>query len=126
MGWKYLFRREAERLLWRWASLVITCAPVILLLNFGYHKLWAKGYESKAPESNALESKVLVTKAPESRHGHSADDVILIFLLIAAVITFIIYIVARVLLIVLILLSLLSLPPGVYDTVTWTKFVPHW
>jgi hypothetical protein len=36
------------------------------------------------------------------------------------------YIAARLTLIVLILLSVQSLPPGVYDTVAWTKFIPHW
>jgi hypothetical protein len=35
------------------------------------------------------------------------------------------YIAARLTLIVLILLSFRSLPPGVYDTVAWTKFIPH-
>jgi len=35
------------------------------------------------------------------------------------------YIAARLTLIVLILLSLQSLPPGVYDTVAWTRFIPH-
>ncbi|KAG2357367.1 hypothetical protein BDR07DRAFT_1297878 [Suillus spraguei] len=36
-----------------------------------------------------------------------------------------IYIVARITLIVLMLMSFRSLPPGVYDTVAWTKFIPH-
>jgi hypothetical protein len=35
-----------------------------------------------------------------------------------------VYITARLTLIVLILLSFRSLPPGVYDTVAWTKFIP--
>ncbi|KAG2343492.1 hypothetical protein BDR05DRAFT_300328 [Suillus weaverae] len=36
-----------------------------------------------------------------------------------------IYIAARVTLIVLMILSLRSLPTGVYDTVAWTRFIPH-
>jgi hypothetical protein len=36
-----------------------------------------------------------------------------------------IYMVARITLIVLLLMSLRTLPPGVYDTVAWTKFIPH-
>jgi hypothetical protein len=40
-------------------------------------------------------------------------------------ISFLIYIAARAVLIVLMLLSFLSLPPGVYDTVAWTDFIPH-
>ncbi|KAG2123635.1 hypothetical protein BD769DRAFT_1469617 [Suillus cothurnatus] len=36
-----------------------------------------------------------------------------------------IYIATRVIVIVLITLSLRSLPPGAYDTVAWTTFIPH-
>ncbi|KAG2362833.1 hypothetical protein BDR07DRAFT_1283656 [Suillus spraguei] len=36
-----------------------------------------------------------------------------------------IYAVARVTLLVLMLASFRSLPSGVYDTVAWTKFIPH-
>ncbi|KAG2098750.1 uncharacterized protein F5147DRAFT_357282 [Suillus discolor] len=43
----------------------------------------------------------------------------------AVVTTAFIYIAARVTLIVLLVSSLRSLPPGVYDTVAWTTFVPH-
>ncbi|KAG2065885.1 hypothetical protein BDR04DRAFT_131669 [Suillus decipiens] len=35
------------------------------------------------------------------------------------------YTVARIILIALMLKSLRSLPPGVYDTVAWTNFIPH-
>ncbi|KAG2343519.1 hypothetical protein BDR05DRAFT_301548 [Suillus weaverae] len=35
------------------------------------------------------------------------------------------YIPARLTIIVLMMLSLRSLPPGAYDTVAWTKFIPH-
>ena len=38
----------------------------------------------------------------------------------------IVYVTARIGLVVLMLMSLLSLPPGAYDTVTWTKFIPHY
>ena len=49
------------------------------------------------------------------------------FLAIPTLITcFILYVIARVALIVLMLMSLRSLPPGTYDTVTWTKFIPHY
>jgi hypothetical protein len=35
------------------------------------------------------------------------------------------YVAARITLLVLVLLSFQSLPPGVYDSITWTKFIPH-
>jgi len=41
-------------------------------------------------------------------------------------IALIVYVIARIGLIVLMLMSLRSLPPGAYDTVTWTKFIPHY
>jgi len=44
----------------------------------------------------------------------------------ATSITIMIYIIARIGLIVLIFTSLQSLPPGVYDTVAWTRFIPHY
>jgi hypothetical protein len=37
----------------------------------------------------------------------------------------VIYILARFAIITLIMLSLRSLPQGVYDTIAWTKFIPH-
>ncbi|KAG1741646.1 hypothetical protein EDB19DRAFT_1634476, partial [Suillus lakei] len=51
--------------------------------------------------------------------------VLTIFRFSFGVIASYIYIAARVTLSVLMMLSLRSLPPGVYDTVTWTKFIPH-
>ncbi|KAG2070600.1 hypothetical protein BDR04DRAFT_971738, partial [Suillus decipiens] len=43
---------------------------------------------------------------------------------LAAIASSFVYIMARITLIVLILMSFRSLPPGIYDTVTWTKFIP--
>ncbi|KAG2070609.1 hypothetical protein BDR04DRAFT_936713, partial [Suillus decipiens] len=51
------------------------------------------------------------------------DDVTAIASL-AAVASAFIYIVARITLLVLMLMSFRSLPPGIYDTVAWTKFIP--
>ncbi|KAG1781120.1 hypothetical protein EV702DRAFT_644763 [Suillus placidus] len=48
-----------------------------------------------------------------------------IFGLPLGLIASLIYITARVTLIVLMILSLRSLPTGVYDTVAWTRFIPH-
>ncbi|KAG2153447.1 uncharacterized protein EDB93DRAFT_1134961 [Suillus bovinus] len=43
----------------------------------------------------------------------------------ALYLSFLVYGVARITLIILISISFRSLPPGVYDTVAWTKFIPH-
>ncbi|KAG1717708.1 hypothetical protein EDB19DRAFT_1889306, partial [Suillus lakei] len=98
LGWNYLFQRHAEHMLWRAASLGIACAPVLLLLDVG-SILWVG------------------TSHTSNHHG--------VITFLSAVVASFIYIVARVTLIVLMILSLRSLPLGVYDTVAWTRFIPH-
>jgi len=44
---------------------------------------------------------------------------------VVPIVSIVIYIIARVILIVLIFMSFRSLPPGTYDTVTWTNPIPH-
>ena len=105
LGWKYLFRTQARRLLWQGTSVVITISPALFLLSFGYYKLWSRNSKSK--------SKIAV------------GDIFLIFLLVLILVTFLTYILARALLLVLMVLSFLSLPPSAYYTVAWTKFFPH-
>jgi len=105
LGWKYLFQTQAGRLLWQGTSAVITISPALLLLSFGYYKLWSRNSKSK--------SKIAVA------------DIFLIFLLILILFTFLAYILARTLLLVLMVLSFLSLPPSAYYTVAWTRFLPH-
>jgi len=62
------------------------------------------------------------------RYGFSGNgaDVIGRFTLYTTAISCAIYIVVRVALIVLMLMSLRSLPPGAYDTVAWSTFIPHY
>jgi hypothetical protein len=44
---------------------------------------------------------------------------------VVPIVSIVIYSIARVILIVLIFMSFRSLPPGTYDTVTWTDPIPH-
>ncbi|KAG1813930.1 uncharacterized protein BJ212DRAFT_1364586 [Suillus subaureus] len=81
---------------WRAASLRTACVPVFLFINIGY-SMWLVDMDS----------------------GHG------LIMIIIAIISSLIYIAARITLIILMMLSLRSLPPGVYDTVDWTRFVPH-
>ncbi|KAG0695641.1 hypothetical protein DFH29DRAFT_837579, partial [Suillus ampliporus] len=53
------------------------------------------------------------------------ENILTFFFTSLGVISTLIYIPVRVTLVVLMILSLRSLPPGVYDTVAWTKFIPH-
>ncbi|KAG2111833.1 hypothetical protein DEU56DRAFT_935330 [Suillus clintonianus] len=96
LGWNYLFHRHAEHMLWRAASISIACAPVLILLHCVY-LMWTFSF--------AYLGGVIA--------------VLLMF------ISTLIYIVARIMLIVLMIMSLRSLPLGVYDTVAWTTFIPH-
>jgi hypothetical protein len=97
LAWNVLFEGHAEQILWRAASLAIVSAPVCFLLLLGY-AFW--GWDGVS----------------------TFDDA---FGMYIPIITISIYIVARVVLIVLILMSFQSLPPGIYDTVAWTNFIPH-
>ncbi|KAG2113221.1 hypothetical protein DEU56DRAFT_985197 [Suillus clintonianus] len=95
LGWNNLFQGHTEQILWRAASLVILSAPVSILLSFSY-AIWGE-----------------------------FSDVGTAIAIAAVRASLFIYIVARITLVVLLLMSLRSLPPGVYDTVAWTKLVPH-
>ncbi|KAG2130720.1 hypothetical protein DEU56DRAFT_954638 [Suillus clintonianus] len=97
LGWNVLFQGHTEQILWRAASLMVASAPVFILLIFG--------------------CAILL----EVTEGHWGENVARF----AAVIMVAIYVAARITFIVLLLLSFRSLPPGVYDTVAWTKFIPH-
>ncbi|KAG1817837.1 hypothetical protein EV424DRAFT_1324198 [Suillus variegatus] len=96
LGWNTLFQGHTEQILWCAASLVIVFIPFLALLSIGYNH---SPYDLKDPYYGII--------------------AICCSLFIS------VYIVARVTLIVLILMSFRSLPPGVYDTVAWTKFIPH-
>ncbi|KAG2029927.1 hypothetical protein BDR03DRAFT_226181 [Suillus americanus] len=96
LGWNYLFQTYTQHMLWRAASLGIAGAPILLFLDLEYG-IW------------------LGRNVREYRY----------FIITFATISSLIYITARVTLILLMLLSFRSLPLGVYDTVVWTQFIPH-
>jgi hypothetical protein len=102
LGWNVLFQGHAEQLLWRAASLAIVSAPVSIL------PLW--GYVFWVDSLGEFNSTFAISK---------------MFALLVPLASIFIYIVARIILIVLIMMSFQSLPPGTYDTVAWTNFIPH-
>ncbi|KAG2120212.1 hypothetical protein BD769DRAFT_1480665 [Suillus cothurnatus] len=99
LNWNVLFQ---DHIMWRVASLVIVSAPVSTLLLWGYG-FWVGSLD------NASGILAVIRE--------------LAFLVPLA--SFFIYIVARIVLIALILTSFQSLPPGTYDTVAWSNFIPH-
>ncbi|KAG0695638.1 hypothetical protein DFH29DRAFT_858668 [Suillus ampliporus] len=102
LGWNYLFQRHAEQMAWRAASLGVTCAPLCVFIGFAI----------------GLLLKRIAIPSP-------LEEILEYFLTSTGVLSALIYIPARVTVVVLMMLSLRALPPGVYDTVAWTKFVPH-
>jgi hypothetical protein len=99
MGWNFSFQGHTERLLWRNACLAVLWSSVSLSISSGL---------------SILQEKL---GSPRVDSTYFTTTIILI--------SGIVYIAARLILIVLILLSFRSLPPHVYDTVAWTKFIPH-
>jgi hypothetical protein len=95
MGWDYFVKEHTERVLWRVASLAIFCAPILTLITYCYESL---DWSSKYPDR---------------------------FFGLVVPLAYFAYFAARFTLIVLTLLSFQYLPSGVYDTVAWTKLIPH-
>ena len=98
IAWHFSFPTHTELLMWRILSVAITAVPVYvpLVLFFG-DGLGNIGFENSAPT-------------------------ILIFGPLSGGI---LYIIARAVTLVLAFTSLRDLPPGAYETIHWTTFIPH-
>ena len=100
MGWNFLFERHTDQLLWRNACLAV---------------LWSSASISMAYGIVVLSKKWVFLQS---------DFMVTLIITIISIGCFA-YIGARLILVVLIFLSFRSLAPGTYDTVAWTKFIPH-
>jgi hypothetical protein len=99
VAWSFQFPSHTEQLLWRIASLSITCLPMVTVIWVPVVKLVD---EEKVPDwLTALFDIIIGLGSP------------------------ILYVLSRVALLVIALMSLRSLPPGAYETVHWTTFIPH-
>ncbi|KAG2741485.1 hypothetical protein P692DRAFT_20752282 [Suillus brevipes Sb2] len=100
LGWNYFFfQAHQELILWRVASVGMVCSPLMCVMF-----LPLVGTELNPRWVFELVMRALVL----------ASWVISIF-----------YLFSRITIFVLMFLSLRSLPPGAYDIVAWTKFIPH-
>jgi hypothetical protein len=97
VAWSFQFPSHTEQTLWRIASLSITCSPMVV------------GF---APPVIALVDEL----------DGTLENVLEWWLVVGSSI---LYILSRVTLLVIALMSLRSLPPGAYETVHWTIFIPH-
>ena len=94
VAWSFKFPSYTEQLLWRIASLSITCLPMgYVFVKFVFGLL-------------------------EDVFDRKVEDAVVFGIAI-------LYILSRVTLLVIALISLRSLPPGAYETVHWTTFIPH-
>ena len=97
IAWGFSFLTHTELLIWRVSSVAITAVPIYMPLMMGLAAwLGDMDFDTVA-----------------NIFGYSIFPVGLL------------YIVARAVTLVLALISLRDLPPGAYETVHWTTFIPH-
>ena len=98
IAWLFSFPTRAELLIWRISSVAITAVPVYISL-MGPLGFWLV---------NIMDFGV-------------ADGIVAFTFFPAGIL----YILARIFILVLAFTSLRELPPGAFDTVHWTTFIPH-
>ena len=97
IAWGFSFPTHTELLMWRVSSVTITAGPVYIPLMFALGG-WL-GYSDFDTVANIVGFMIFPAG--------------------------LLYIIARVFTLVLALTSLRDLPPGAFDTVHWTTFIPH-
>ena len=104
VAWSFQFPSHTEQLLWRIASLSITCVPTVLVFA-------------------VLLVEQFVTLVPFWLRIVLFFPMLVMYLLVF--VSPVLYVLSRVALLVIAFMSLRSLPPGAYETVHWTTFIPH-
>lgn len=103
-AWNWEFPRPVSRTLWRIFGITSTVSgPLAMSL------MVLGAYSGEIPE-------IIST---------SFDDMVMLFTIIIVALIVVLYTVSRIGLIVLVFYSFSSLPVGVYDTVEWTTYLPH-
>ncbi|KAG1836034.1 hypothetical protein DFJ58DRAFT_908543 [Suillus subalutaceus] len=115
LGWNFVFPRHTEQTLWRVASSGMACSPLFLFFIGTMMILW---------DRLSLEYHILISDEVPSRLQNIQAILAPIFAFLF-ILGMCLYIFSRVTIIVLMFLSLRSLPAGAYDTVAWTKYIPH-
>jgi hypothetical protein len=98
-GWNFFFEKHIEQILWRASSLAVLGASLPISVCLGYENV--------------------------QRHWPQSLPYLDNFLDVIIIISYFVYVGARITLFVLMFMSFRALPPGVYETVAWTKFIPH-
>ena len=97
IAWSFPFPMHTELLIWRMSSVAITAVPVYITLMFGLGR-W-------------LQNTEFVT----------IGDIAYFLIFPVGLL----YVIARAVTLALAFTSLRDLPPGAFDTVHWTTFIPH-
>ena len=100
IAWGFSFPTHTELLMWRISSVAITAVPIYMPLMIFLAPLLGQMMDLK-------ESSITTTVYFSALSGG------------------ILYIIARAVTLVLAFTSLRDLPPGAYETVYWTTFIPH-
>ena len=101
IAWGFSFPTHAELSVWRISSIAITAVPIYIPLVIGLG-VWV-----------------------DRMNFDTAAGIISVIILISGLPAGILYIIARVVTLVLAFTSLRDLPPGAFDTIHWTSFIPH-
>lgn len=104
LGWNFLFPKHAEQILWRVASIGIPSTFLGILMLF-----------------HTRPSRLLATLLPSGL----IDGFEKVFNVIMVSEVLFGYLLVRITIIVLMMMSFRSLPPGTYDTVAWSQYIPH-
>ncbi|THU96292.1 hypothetical protein K435DRAFT_664717, partial [Dendrothele bispora CBS 962.96] len=101
--WNSTFPTHIEQILWHVSAVTVTAFPLVWFPLFGAYRFF-DDYDTRRTAMELIED---------------ANTIIVIFLLP------LVYICARITLIVIAFTELRVLPPSAYQTVEWTRFVPH-
>ncbi|TDL14699.1 hypothetical protein BD410DRAFT_168735 [Rickenella mellea] len=100
IAWSFQFPSHEMGVLWRTCSLLITCLPLTMVL---YERL------------------VVVVETL----GRGSGSIMRVFVGMSDFMIPVTYVIARIILLIEAFLLLTSLPPGAFQTIRWTTFIPH-
>lgn len=125
IGWNFSFPTNIERTLWRSASITMVSSALVFWICETYQDgrrigRWERWYARMFPEKG--EKAYRMGLSPQSRKEIMFIPVWEVVIMIPVTV---IYSLARSYIVIEIFLSQRSLPKGAFDTVDWSKYIPH-